>query len=60
MGIKNRVDNAIDNTKEAIQKGGEIFELKGKIESEQEMIFRLKGLNIEIDIKQHFIAYFPT
>ena len=56
MGIKNRVDNAIDNTKDALQKGGEIFELKGKIESEQEMIFRLTGLNIEIDIKQHFIG----
>lgn len=56
LGIKNRVDNAIDNTKDALQKGGEIFELKGKIESEQEMIFRLTGLNIEIDIKQHFIG----
>lgn len=56
LGIKNRVDNAIDNTKDALQKGGEIFELKGKIESEQEMIFRLTGINIEIDIKQHFIG----
>jgi hypothetical protein len=56
LGIKNRVDNAIDNTKDALQKGGEIFELKSKIESEQEMIFKLTGLNIEIDIKQHFIG----
>lgn len=56
LGIKNRVENAIDNTKDALQKGGEIFELKGKIESEQEMIFRLTGINIEIDIKQHFIG----
>lgn len=52
LGIKNRVDGA----KEAIQKGGDIVELKQQIESEKDTIFRLTGLNIEVDIKQHFVG----